>query len=111
MSTLETSHLVEPVDRRGLTRVFLSGTRLRVQDIGAEHELQGLTPEQIVREFPQLTLGQVHADLSYYFDHREQILSELRADELFAKANRDQLKKPNLSLPGTTDGPIDPVSP
>ncbi len=110
MATLGTSHLELRKDRRGQSRVYLSGTGLRVQDIAADHEFHGLTPEQIVREFPSLSLGQVHAALSYYFDHREEILGEMQGDADFAESLRQRFSKPNLSSPGTTDAPIDSVS-
>jgi uncharacterized protein (DUF433 family) len=42
-------------------RPCIAGTRIRVQDIACDHEVHGLTPEQIAREYPQVTLAQVHA--------------------------------------------------
>lgn len=33
----------------------------------------GMTPEEIVKDFPQLNLSQVHDALSYYYDHQEEI--------------------------------------
>jgi hypothetical protein len=61
-----------------------------VQDVYALAEIHGLTPDQIVEPLPQLTLGQVHAALSYFFDHREQILNEMREDEEFVRIMRSQ---------------------
>lgn len=43
-------------------------------------EVQGLSPDQIVDALPHLTLAQVHAALSYYFDHRSEIQSHIRED-------------------------------
>jgi uncharacterized protein (DUF433 family) len=64
----------------------IAGTRVRVQDIYVWHELQGRTPEEIVSDFPQLTLADVHAALAYYFDHREEIQREMKAaDTLVAR--------------------------
>jgi len=48
-------------------------------------ELQGASPDEIVRALPHLTLAQVHAALAYYFDHREAILAEMREDQEFAE--------------------------
>ena len=53
-------------------------------------EIHGLTPDDIVEQLPHLTLGQVHAALSYYFDHRDRILNELREDEEFVRMMRAQ---------------------
>lgn len=62
-------------------RPCIAGTRIRVLDIYVWYELHGRTPEQIVSDFPHLSLADVHAALAYYFDHREEIQQELRDDE------------------------------
>lgn len=60
----------------GGMRTFIAGTQVRVQDIyGLSH--QGLSPEEIAESLPHLTLGQVHAALSYFHDHQEDILREI----------------------------------
>jgi uncharacterized protein (DUF433 family) len=61
-------------------RPRIAGHRIRVQDIAAWHELQRMTPDEIVAGYPQLTLADVHAALAYYFAHREQIQADIRAD-------------------------------
>jgi uncharacterized protein (DUF433 family) len=58
----------------------IDGHRVRVQDIAVEHEWQALSPEEICREHPELTLGEVHAALGYYYDHRDEILAEIEFD-------------------------------
>jgi uncharacterized protein (DUF433 family) len=69
----------------------ISGTRIRVWDVHVWHNLRGQTPEQIVADFPQLTLGDVHAALSYYFDHREEIQRQAKEDDEFvAEMKRKQ---------------------
>ncbi len=70
-------------------RPCIAGTRVRVQDIVRDHELHGLTAEQIAREYPQFGRAQVHAALAFYFDHREKIQRQIREDEEFvAEAQR-----------------------
>ncbi len=66
----------------------VAGTRIRVQDIMVWHELQGLSPEEIVTQFPQLSLADVHAALAYYHDHREEIQRQMREAEEFVGAMR-----------------------
>jgi uncharacterized protein (DUF433 family) len=63
----------------------IAGTRIRVQDIYVWHELHGRTPEEIVSDFPQLTLAHVHAALAFYFDHREEIHEQMKKAEEFAE--------------------------
>ena len=42
----------------------IAGTRIRVWDIHVWHNLRGQSPEQIITEFPQLSLADVHAALA-----------------------------------------------
>lgn len=46
-------------------------------------------PDEIVDALPRLTLGQVHASLSYFFDHREAILAEMRDDAEYVQRIRE----------------------
>jgi len=78
-------HIELRQNRSGQQRAYIAGTRVRVQDIYAMAELQGLAPDEIVAALPHLTLGQVHAALAYYFDHREAILDEVRQDQEFVR--------------------------
>lgn len=82
VATVITEHIeITPGVRFGKPRV--KGTRITVQDIAIWHERQALTPSQIVGEFPELTLADVHAALAYYHDHREAIDGAiLRAEEV-----------------------------
>lgn len=62
-------------------RACIAGHRIRVADIVVWHERRGYSPDEIVGMFPGLALGDVHAALAYYFDHRDEIDADLRADE------------------------------
>jgi uncharacterized protein (DUF433 family) len=59
-------------------KACIVGTRISVQDIYVWHELMGKSPDQIVAEYPFLTLAQVHSALAYYFDHAEEIREQVR---------------------------------
>jgi uncharacterized protein (DUF433 family) len=83
-----TSHIEIRKNRDGQERAYIAGTRIRVQDIYAYAEVHGMSPDEVVTQLPQLTLGQVHAALSYYFDHRQEIQEEIRQDEEFVQSMR-----------------------
>lgn len=69
----------------------IAGTRIRVWDVHVWHNLRGQSPEQIVTDFPQLTLADVYAALAYYLDHREEIQRQAREDEVIvAEMKRKQ---------------------
>lgn len=55
----------------------------------------GLTPEELQADFPHLSLAAIYDALSYYYDHREEIDAEIKAnDELSAKAERNPSSSP-----------------
>jgi uncharacterized protein (DUF433 family) len=63
-------------------RACIAGHRIRVQDVVVLHELRGMSPKEIVEQYPGITLADVHAALVYYYDHQQEIDGELRnADE------------------------------
>lgn len=72
----------------GCPRAYVQGTRVRVQDIYVMSEIEGLSAEGIVQNLPHLTLGQVYAALSYYWDNRDAIHQEMREDDVFAEEAR-----------------------
>ena len=63
----------------------IAGHRIRVQDIAIWHEKQGMSPDEIVDCYPELTLADVYAALAYYWDHRAEIEATIAADRTFAE--------------------------
>lgn len=55
------------------------GTGVKVLDVAVRYEVMGLTAEEIVAAYPQLSLSQVHAALSYYYEHKAEIDKEWKA--------------------------------
>ncbi len=82
------THIELRPNRSGQPRAYIAGTRVRVQDIYAQSEVHGHTPEEIAEGLPHLSLGQIHAALSYLHDHRDEILRELKEDEAFVNSLR-----------------------
>lgn len=79
------SHIEIRPNRDGQDRAFVDGTRVRVHDVAVLAELHGQTPDQIAEALPHLSLAQIHAALSYYFDHRVEIQQELKDDAEFVE--------------------------
>src|SRR2546423_12605247 len=64
------------------------GHRIRVEHVATWHEKLGMSPAEIVENYPTITLAQVHAALGAYFDHREEIEADIREGEEFAEKLR-----------------------
>ena len=70
--------------------------RIRVAQIAADYLGRGWSAEEIVFQYPHLTLAEVHSALAYYFDHRDEIDREL-AEEL-AEAERSRHEQPESAI-------------
>jgi uncharacterized protein (DUF433 family) len=68
----------------------IAGTRIRVQDIYVWHELQGKTPDEIISDFPQLSLADVYAALAYYWDNREEIQRQMKEAETLVETMKQK---------------------
>lgn len=67
-----------PEIRKG--RPSIAGTGVTVRRIAGWHNL-GLAPEEIAAKIEHLTLAQIHAALAYYHANREEIDSDIAAEE------------------------------
>lgn len=87
-------HIVSTPDTCG-GKPRIAGTRIRVKDVAIWHDLQGMTPAEIVCSWPHLTLSDIHAALAYYHDHREAINAEIVADQAWYEEQK--ATKPSLT--------------
>ena len=54
-------------------KACIAGHRIRVMDIVIWHENLGMSPDEIVVAYPELSLSDVHAALAYYFGNVDEI--------------------------------------
>lgn len=78
----------------------IAGHRITVQHIVIWHERMGLSADEIASEHG-LTLAEVYAALTYYYDHRQEIDEAIVADESYVLELRKQIKS---KLSGSTGG-------
>ena len=72
-----------PDIRKG--RPCIAGTGVTVRRIAGWHNL-GLAPEEIAAKIEHLTLAQIHAALAYYHANRDEIDSDIAAEEVATEA-------------------------
>jgi uncharacterized protein (DUF433 family) len=65
----------------------IAGRRITVSDVAFFHLEWGMSADEIAAEY-NLSLGEVYAALSYYFDHRAEIDQRTAEDEAFAEEMR-----------------------
>src|SRR4051795_12639800 len=74
------------IDADGTAR--LEGTRYKVIHLAGEHYHYGWSAEEILRQHPDLRPEQVHAALTYFYDHFDRLVDEMRASAEAAEAER-----------------------
>ncbi|WP_026731635.1 DUF433 domain-containing protein [Fischerella sp. PCC 9605] len=89
----------------------IAGHRITVQNIVIWHERLGLSPDEIVSQYPSITLADVYAALAYYHDHLEQIRQQIREDQEFAKQLQAQTPSLLLQKLGNRNVQNDSISP
>ena len=88
MESITSKHVeLDPAKCGG--KPVIAGTRIRVWDVYVASELGGLSPDDIIAQYPSISLADVHAALAYYWDNREAIDAQMKS----ADERVDQLKK------------------
>jgi uncharacterized protein (DUF433 family) len=103
MATTLDQHIdVTPDVRNGRPRI--SGRRITVDDIVIMHLRLGESVEQIVAKY-DLTFADVHAALTYYYDHQAEIDRLIAQDEAVVEAfQRDNPSRLQEKLKALRDG-------
>lgn len=72
----------------------VAGTRIKVVEIALDQLAHQWSAEEIRRQHPHLSLGQIHSALAYYFDHRDE-LDRTIAEQLHEVEQRRQQAGPS----------------
>jgi uncharacterized protein (DUF433 family) len=109
MTRTETNRITIKPDVCG-GKPCVAGTRIRVQDIHVWHELLGLSADEIVSRFPQLTMADVYAALTYYWDHRDEIRQQMQDETEFVGKMKVKHPSPLAQKLPASDAPEHPLS-
>ena len=71
----DVSHVA--LDRHG--RAWIDDTNIKVLEVVLDHLAYGWDADEIRRQHPLLSLGQIHSALAYYHDHRAHFDTEITA--------------------------------
>ena len=102
MATVVSGHIVS--DDKGVARI--EGTTTKVIDVVQDYLSWGWTPDIIHRQYPYLSLAQIHAAFVHYYDHQTELDAEIDrrekyADQMASQASdsplRRKLRKRGLS--------------
>ncbi|MBO0798206.1 MAG: DUF433 domain-containing protein [Blastocatellia bacterium] len=64
------------IDEQGVA--WISDTKVKVIEIALDKLVHGSSPEEIHFQYPHLSLAQVYAALAYYYEHQNELDSEIQ---------------------------------
>ena len=75
----KSAHKYVVIDEAG--EAFIQGARVKVKNL-VVHYKWGMTLEEILEGFPNISSAQLFDALSYYHDHRQEVEASLERDDL-----------------------------
>ena len=72
--------------------------RVRVAQIAMDYLAYGWSPDEMCRQHTNLTKAEVHAAMTYYFDHQTEIDAEIEAEVRSAETSLKQSSDSPLRL-------------
>lgn len=94
MAAIVTPHI--HTDERDVA--WIDDTNVKVIEVVLDTLAHGSSPEEIHLQYPHLSLAQIHAALSYYYDHQASLDTAIerqlqRADALAARTGDSPIRR------------------
>lgn len=74
------------VDEGGQARI--GQTRYKVMHLAVEHYQYGWSSEELLRQHPDLRPEEVYAALTYFYDHHDAMVAEIKSTRTAIEADR-----------------------
>jgi len=74
MQAIQTSHIY--LDEEG--RAWIDDTNTKVIEVVLDKLAYGWSAEEIHEQYPYMSLAQIHAALSYYYDHQAELDADIQ---------------------------------
>ena len=80
------------IDEKGVP--WISGANTKVVEVVLDKLAYGWSPEEMHRQHPHLSMAQIHAALSYYYEHQDEVDADIERRERYVEELRAQQKNP-----------------
>jgi uncharacterized protein (DUF433 family) len=67
---------------------YISGTQIKVIEIALDRIAHHWDADEIQRQHPQLSLGQIYGALTYYFDHQKELDEQIEEQLRFVEQSK-----------------------
>jgi uncharacterized protein (DUF433 family) len=102
MASTTTTYEHVHIDNKGVP--WIGGTTMKVVELVTAQIAYGWSPEELHFQHPYLTLGQIHAALAYYRDHKQELNADMERRWQFAEEARRQAGPSPLAAKLRTQG-------
>jgi uncharacterized protein (DUF433 family) len=68
----------------------IAGTTMKVVELVTAYLAHGWSPEELHFQFPRLSLGQIHSALAYYWDHKDELDTDIDRRARYAEKARSE---------------------
>ncbi|MBE0540516.1 MAG: DUF433 domain-containing protein [Verrucomicrobia bacterium] len=75
------------LDERG--RAWIDDTKVKVIEVVLDHLAYGWSADEIHEQHPHLSLAQVHAALTYYYDHQAELEAQIQREAELVRRLRE----------------------
>lgn len=75
MTTASTTYEHIAIDDNGVP--VIAGANTKVLELVLDVMAHGSSPEELHYQYPHLSLGQIHSALAYYWDHKDEIDTDI----------------------------------
>ena len=80
------------LDEHGIP--WIVGANTKVVEVVLDKMAHDSTPEEMHEQYPHLSLAQIHAALSYYYEHQAEVDADIERRNRYVEEMRAQQKNP-----------------
>ena len=80
------------IDEKGVA--WISGANTKVVEVVLDKMAHNSSPEEMHEQYPHLSLAQIHAALSYYYEHQAEVDADIERRDREVETLRAQQRNP-----------------
>lgn len=80
------------IDEKGVP--WISGANTKVVEVVLDKIAHNSSPEEMHEQYPHLSLAQIHAALSYYYEHQTEVDADIERRDRYVEELRAQQNNP-----------------
>src|SRR2546423_8582562 len=80
------------LDERGIP--WMVGANTKVVEVVLDKMAYGWSPEEMHRQHSHLSMAQIHAALSYYYEHQDEVDADIERRDRYVEELRAQIRNP-----------------